>query len=800
MASPVNEASSAGVIQKNSPTQAESDNSARSRTVMAMLSGFANECMTEWGFYPGMAQDMEALKVENAALRTENTTLRTEGAALKQNHALMQADIEKLWQDNEVLDRTLKNLGPERDFFKDRAERYHVLLAQSPENLPAVCHNLQQEVERLRRQHAALLSTTERLVNDGLAIGVLVKSEPSSDDSSLNVHYKRLQIDTTQARVSLSNIPQQGNGISTIQAHQMSPVHQQQPVFIRSQTQQPSSISTIHRQSTSSVHIPSQITSQPQFVAHRIPNNRPEAMSPVDQRRHSVSSISPFVHERPVAGPLNPVQLLQSQYNVNAHIHPQAGICAPSHSQLPSRSQPSSSPFTTSLHSSRITIPSQRSASSPHPLSPYPLSQVMMSQSQSASLETSSSRSSIVQSHPALHSSQHLQGHMIPPSRSAPLEHQSSRSTIPQCHSVPPNGQPPQVQMIPQSSSAPPENQSLRSSIPQNHSPPTKSQASSSTPNTPTASISPVSINSYPQSATVMGPPSAVVHSTPAISRSFNGLPVSVPVCELQMVDKKPIQGPAPPTPPRSEKSLSPEQEHYTTLPSPILIREPLKRASMDEGVPASSSKRMRLDTGDVMSAPVQSIMPASPATVVPQSTEPMARDVTKDLTVPNPQPAGEPAKARTLDPTEKDEVTTVQAETTSILLPLVPAVPYVEIMRDNAPLEAHNSTPIAGPSGSAIPAVGRNQDVDDAESEEGDEELSEKEALEEVLKSEHSKNICNLCRARRDRYPDKYTDAIFDPDTPTSVLVGHFITTHPAVWKELRPSDLAAAPANTAS
>lgn len=145
--------------------QADPDNATRVRTVMSMLSGFANECMQEWGCYPGMAQDMANLKNENLVL--------------KQKLAQAGEDITRLWQDNETLDRNLKKVIPERD-------RFYGLLSQSPESHPAIILKLQQENSQIREQHAILISNTERLVNDGLALGVLLRTEPKASDGNLS--------------------------------------------------------------------------------------------------------------------------------------------------------------------------------------------------------------------------------------------------------------------------------------------------------------------------------------------------------------------------------------------------------------------------------------------------------------------------------------------------------------------------------------------------------------------------------------------------------------------------------------
>ncbi|KAJ3887719.1 hypothetical protein GG344DRAFT_80453 [Lentinula edodes] len=796
MASPINIASSGGTVEKNSPTQAESDNSARSRTVMTMLSGFANECMTEWGFYPGMTQELVTLKMENVALRDENTALRAGNAALRNTQSSMETSMKKLWQDNEILDRTLKSIGPERDFFKDRADRYHALFAASPEALPAVCHDLQQEIERLRRQYAALTSTTERLVNDGLALGVLVKTDNSPDDMSLNVHYQRPHLNTTQARAAPSNVTQK--------------MHQQQPY---TKNRSPI-ISNNSHQSTGSVHLTSQTASQPPTFAHRTSNNPSEVMSFADQRRHSVPSISPIAHERPVTSVSMPGQLSQSQYNANApqlnRVPTQVGIH--SHSQP----QPHSQPSTTCPYPSRTIAHPQRSASSPHPLSQVQ----MISQGHSTHFENHSSRSSIPQSHSVPSNIQPTRLRMNAQSHSAPLENESSRS------SVPPHNRLSQSPVIPLEHPAPLETQASRSSTPHSYPVPSNNQSVRSSVSLNRASPSQNAQNSrffnnvfqsnpstVAQSVSRMGPPSTVVSHTPVPVTSSSGVHISAQVHDAQLDDKKPIQGPAPPTPPQSDKSLSPEQEQYPTLPSPLLVRTPLKRVSIDEGIPSSPSKRMRLD-GKEAAAPVHS----AEAPTVPQSVGSMVQDVapsphldqqvTGNIIVQSPNLEFTGTIVMT---TEKDEL----VSTSHALASIEPDPENLEIPQSNL-MSDDPSDPVISDIGSRqmvnnAEAEGSEDDeagMDKENKEEGDEDedededessFTEKEALEEVLKLEHSGNICKLCRARHDRYPDKYTDAVFDRDTPTSVLVSHFTTVHPAVWTELRGSSVPS-PTPTAS
>ncbi|KAJ3997681.1 hypothetical protein F5050DRAFT_1901939, partial [Lentinula boryana] len=664
MASLSSAANSAGPVQKNSPTQVESDNSARSRTVMSMLSGFANDCMTEWGFYPEMAQDMENLKVENAALRSEN-------AALKKDHAFMQGNIKKLWQDNEILDRSLKHAGPERDFFKDRAERYHYMLSINPVSLPAVCHNLEQEVERLRRQYSALTSTTERLVNDGLALGVLSKSEPSSDDLSLNVHYNRSQLITTQARATLSNVPQHMN--VNLNAHvppQISPVLQQ-PVYTSSQSQQPSPTLPVHHQSYNSVHIPSQIASQPQSMVHRTPNNRlVNVVTSVDQRRHSFPPV-----ERVAGTSTSPQSLHQSNMNPHnpLHLHLHANARHHSHPQLQSRSQPSSMTPSTSPNPSAH---SQRSASLPH---------------------------------------SHSQVQMVPQSRSAPVENQLSIQ-----HSVPSNSQ-------------------IMHSFVQ------------TSPLTPTAQNMPnptVRTNVYPpagpsmlsQQVSASPPsPSTVTHNAPVSAPSSSGELMSAPVREARIINKKPIQGPAPPTPPQSDKSLSPEQEQYSTLPSPPLIRQTLKRAGIDEGIPESSSKRMRLDATELVIEPIESMLRPGEATTVARTAESMIQDAigssqteTGDVIVKSsdPQAARPSAKAQTLEPVAEDVVTTVQDESAPTSPTFASPQLRVENLDDNTTKTPKNIY-TDKPTGPVISAEENGQNEIYAEAE-GSEEDGEDEEDEE--------------------------------------------------------------------
>ncbi|KIK67810.1 hypothetical protein GYMLUDRAFT_794542 [Collybiopsis luxurians FD-317 M1] len=163
MASPVNPAMASGSSQINSSDQSESDNSPRTHHVLSMLSGFANQYLSEWGLYPGMAQDMESLRVENAALKKELLISST--------------DVKKLWQDNEALDRHAKALVQERDALKFRVDVH----TQDPHSLQTLCLNLKQENDELRRKHVFLAGNIERLVNDGLQLGYLVKSPANND-------------------------------------------------------------------------------------------------------------------------------------------------------------------------------------------------------------------------------------------------------------------------------------------------------------------------------------------------------------------------------------------------------------------------------------------------------------------------------------------------------------------------------------------------------------------------------------------------------------------------------------------
>ncbi|KAJ3751495.1 hypothetical protein DFH05DRAFT_195407 [Lentinula detonsa] len=300
--------------------------------------------------------------------------------------------------------------------------------------------------------------------------------------------------------------------------------------------------------------------------------------------------------------------------------------------------------------------------------------------------------------------------------------------------------------------------------------------------------------------------PSSVTHNVPLSAPSSSGELMSAPVQEARIINKKPIQGSAPPTPPQSDKSLSPEQEQYSTLPPPIPIRQTLKRAGKDEGIPESSSKRMRLDVTETVTEPIQSMLPPSEAATVARTAESMVQDTIGSsqteigdvIVKPSDLQAARPsAKAQTLEPVAEDVVTTVQDELASTSPTFASAQLRVENVDDNttkAPESIYIDKPTGlvilaeenGPNGIHAEAEGSEEDGEDGEDED-EESCSEKEALEEVLKTEQSRSICMLCRARHERYPDKYTDAIFDLDTPTPVLVGHFTTIHPAVWSRLR-------------
>ncbi|KAF9076986.1 hypothetical protein BDP27DRAFT_710968 [Rhodocollybia butyracea] len=144
----------------------------RSR-VMSMLSGFANACLHEMAPHPAIAKELEVTKAENAALTRENK--------------LLKADVKKLWQDNETLNSSLKQTAAERDHFKATTENLQAILSQSKEPLQALCLQLQQENDWVKRQHDVLRATTERLVNDGLQLGVLVNTNTTNNGKSQKI-------------------------------------------------------------------------------------------------------------------------------------------------------------------------------------------------------------------------------------------------------------------------------------------------------------------------------------------------------------------------------------------------------------------------------------------------------------------------------------------------------------------------------------------------------------------------------------------------------------------------------------
>ncbi|KAJ3837799.1 hypothetical protein F5878DRAFT_725810 [Lentinula raphanica] len=736
MASLSSAIASAGAMRKtltsSSPTPA-SESSSRTHTVMSMLSECTNQCMTELGLYPGMKQDMEKLSVEINALRTENTNIRAENAALKNSYAAMQTNNQKLWQDNEVLDRSLKRVSLERDFYKERADRMQNLLSTNPQTLEGRCHEYQQQLERLRRQYAVLTSTAERLVNDGLAIGVLVKSEPTPDDTSFNVHFKAPTLNAVQAPAIQLTMPV--NGTPTAQVSQIPPFHQQ-PAYTGNKNQQSAPPGLMHHHPASSAtHIPPQMATQSQSLPHRVPSLRLNATTSVDQRRSSLPTISPIeriaVSTSTSAPTLHPV-LSNTQHSVRGHTqitrpypHPQ--------SQLRSQTSPIS------------------------PMTQYPSAQT---------------QPSISSPHP------HHQGQMSSQTRTSPLDNQLSHSMNSQNRSLPSNSQ--------------------------------MMQASPSTPSALYMPISGVQPNPYPQAAhspvlpqpsftSSMGPPN-LVHSAPASVTSFKKESISIPSQELQSSDKKFVQGPPPPTPPQSDKSLSPEQDSCPTLSPPILPREPLKRSSIDEDLPASPSKRARFDTNaeedkvassqSVISALADAPMSQSENSLDQgaQAIEPMTSDVIMKVEVATAKVEDETAKVEDETAKVEDETAKVEDETTSD--------PPTSITAANSSME--NCAPSKDLASKSDHAVEGNSQKDDnteaAKSEDEDDEAedeegcTESEALEELLKSEGSMNICNLCRARRVRYPHQYTDdVIFDSHTPTSVLVSHFTTIHPSVWNRLR-------------
>ncbi|KAJ3722587.1 hypothetical protein C8R42DRAFT_47492 [Lentinula raphanica] len=502
------------------------------------------------------------------------------------------------------------------------------------------------------------------------------------------------------------------NGTPTAQVSQIPPFHQQ-PAYTGNKNQQSAPPGPMHHHPASSAtHIPPQMATQSQSLPHRVPSLRLNATTSVDQRRLSLPTISPIeriaVSTSTSAPTLHSV-LSNTQHSVRGHTQITRPYPHPQ-SQLRSQTSPIS------------------------PMTQYPSAQT---------------QPSISSPHP------HHQGQMSSQSRTSPLDNQSSHSMNSQNRSLPSNGQ--------------------------------MMQASPSTLSALYMPISGVQANSYPQVAhspvlpqpsftSPMGPPD-LVHSAPASVTSFKKESISMPSQELQSSDKKFVQGPPPPTPPQSDKSLSPEQDSCPTLSPPIFVREPLKRSSIDEDLPASPSKRARFDTNteedklasgqSVISALANAPMDqgANSLDQGAQAIEPMASDVIMKV-----------ATAKVEDETAKVEDETAQVEVEDETTSDSPA----SITAANSSME--NGAPSKDLHSKSDHAVEGNSQKDDnteaAKSEDEDDEAedeegcTESEALEELLKSEGSMNICNLCRARRVRYPHQYTDdVIFDSHTPPQYL-----------------------------
>ncbi|KAE9409987.1 hypothetical protein BT96DRAFT_931478 [Gymnopus androsaceus JB14] len=597
--------------------QVDPESAARARTVNSMLSGFANEFLQELGCHPNvnMAQEMASLKEENAAL--------------KQQMLQAKADISRLWQDNEALDRRLKRVVPQRD-------HYYSLLLQSPSSLSAICLKLEEENARIRMQHHALVQNTQRLVEDGLSLGVLLKTDAKSGDgqsTAMNVHFRRPQ------QVSQSDHHSHYQQPPTLHA-----VPSQVPINRGQQSRQPQRIHENARRQPLPSHsvqvITQQAPSQPQYVAHR---SNSTAGSPAEQKY--LPTPSPTVHQQTFQTPAQVAHFQQFDNTQQQHHSPNH------HPQLGAHRQPQP-PFrsVTVPHSIQGINHPKRSLSSPHPLS---------------------------------------QIQVPPPSLSVPLESQALGLPIPHRHTASPESQSPLDAQI------------LNTAYARPIAPVEQSQAS----------------GNHDMSVVV-----------PARSERTSDL-------EVILVD-----GPAPPTPPQSVKSLSPEQEYCTVFP------EPRKRGSVDmeddDATRRGSPKRMRRDEPAVVDTPVQStsLRICEEAAVV--------HDVhmEQDVVAKEREAAADPptAAASATEPVANVET----AATPAVVAPEVPQ--------------------------SVVTSAGSHQTDGNAQAEgsddeeEDEEEETKEDAIEELFIHERSKRICTLCRERSKRDGDKHTDTFFERDTST--------------------------------
>ncbi|KAF9076987.1 hypothetical protein BDP27DRAFT_711013 [Rhodocollybia butyracea] len=282
-----------------------------------------------------------------------------------------------------------------------------------------------------------------------------------------------------------------------------------------------------------------------------------------------------------------------------------------------------------------------------------------------------------------------------------------------------------QVQMPPQQQSAPFETQMQRHSV--------QSQPAPEGLHLLSHALQPIPIDLLSPTEHLQPPSTSDAQIAPASAPSGN--------------TEKSIAGPAPPTPPRSIKSLSPEQEQHHCLP--FTRAQPMKRGSIDMDYDAKeedmSSKRMRLEDGSghaIDSHLSEVVQEVSAMQGIEQGRTPLT-----------PTAPGWPAE-RT--PEGVAQVQDVQSSECTEYMEQDASNKKEDFVTDdlmNVPSKPSQSMVAQGRSdgeGPGTPGSGEDQaDENEAEGESDDESEGnpEAEALEVVLKLEDSKKFCTLCR-----------------------------------------------------
>ncbi|KAF5393145.1 hypothetical protein D9757_001323 [Collybiopsis confluens] len=660
--------------QPSSSDQPESDTSSREPQVMSMLSGFAKDYLSDWGLYPGMAQERDILQVQNAALKQEIGGLNNE--------------VAKLWQDNETLTRHVKGLAQDRDALKFRLD----LQTQTPDSLHALCLQYKNESEDLKAKHAFLVHNIERLINDGLRLGYLVKSSHNNDPSSLNVHFQRPQIH---------------------------PVASQSRPFNPGGPLPPPSLVPVQRQS--------------------LPAANPERIS-MDSS-HSGS---------PVASLINSPSSSRSQISTHKSLQNHASPLQKQHSQNDIASQPGSQAFLSTEAQHR---------SLPHLQPNTHLVQHPLSHSQTFSAYPYPSRH---QSQPRSASLPHPLSQVQHPLHNL-LENQGPRPIVQSSLSVP--TVPPQVISIQAPSAANPNLDSVQN-----------------------LNFSSAPIHLHPTPPTIRAAPSPPIRE------------------EVRLVGKPTIPGPGPPTPPQSDKSLSPEQEHDLRLPTPLASRpEPLKRPVTD-AEDTGSIKRIRLDKQVEQPRLVDSpkAMVSEDSVIFAHPSRDTASPMHLDHDLQLPSHSSKSFGRQVIDlisPTDPlvQPAVLVPSDNVGLTQGLEP--------RDQVkakvvvPNSNEEDLPLASPEKHSS-SVSKEDEAEESEEEEGEEGegdesdgdldpetngKTEQWSVQFLLKHTKIQSICMLCRAKVEKYPGKYEDTVFDRDVPLLVLVDHFSKVHPIAWCKLR-------------